>query len=169
MIAEDHPVPILTQHVNCRQLQSGKEYDSPAQRNRHHDHHLVSLSEELFGSWLLIFVNSTDLSADIEMAMLSILLPPQPASPHCPQGGSGSLVPGRAARLPGIPELRTRPGPSSANNSSAAAKKEPEIIFRKSILFSVLWDFKRFGVSWILQSEWTRIFLIRRKSFWFLI
>ena len=39
LIAEDHPVPVLTQHVNCRQLQSGKEYDSPPQRNRHHDHH----------------------------------------------------------------------------------------------------------------------------------
>ena len=85
LIAEDHPVPVLTQYVDCRQLQSGKEYDTPPQRNRHHDHHLVSLSEELFGSWLLIFVNSTDLSANIEMAMLPILLPPQPASPHCPQ------------------------------------------------------------------------------------
>ena len=136
LIAEDHPVPILTQHVNCGQLQSCKEYDSPLQQNRHHDHHCCRLN---------------------------------PLAPTAHNRGSGSLVPGRAARLPGIPELRTRPGPSSANNSSAAAKKEPEIIFRKSILFSVLWDFKRFGVSWILQSEWTRIFLIRRKSFWFLI
>ena len=90
LIAEDHPVPVLTQHVNCRQLQSGKEYDSPPQRNRPHDHHCCRLN---------------------------------PLAPTAHNRGSGSLVPGRAARLPGIPELRTRPGPSSANNSSAAAKK----------------------------------------------
>ena len=44
LIAEDHPVPVLTQHVHCRQLQSGEEYDSPPQRNRPHDHHCCRLN-----------------------------------------------------------------------------------------------------------------------------
>ena len=105
LIAEDHPVPVLTQHVNCRQLQSGKEYDSPPQRNRHHDHHCCRLN---------------------------------PLAPTAHNRGSGSLVPRRAARLPGIPELRTRPGPSSANNSSAAAKKTRNHFPQINILLSLV-------------------------------
>ena len=103
LIAEDHPVPVLTQHVNYRQLQSGKEYDSPPQRNRHHDHHCCRLN---------------------------------PLAPTAHNRGSGSLVP---AGLPGSRGFQSF-GPDLAHHRQTThllLQRKPEIIFRKSIFFSV--------------------------------
>ena len=137
LIAEDHPVPVLTQHVNCRQLQSGKEYDSPPQRNRHHDHHCCRLN---------------------------------PLAPTAHNRGSGSLVP---AGLPGSRGFQSF-GPDLAHHRQTThllLQRKNQKSFsanQHSSRSCGISSQKRFGVSWILQSEGTSIFLLRRKSFWFL-
>ena len=129
LIAEDHPVPVLTQHVNCRQLQSSKEYDSPPQRNRHHDHHCCRLN------------------------------------PLAPTAHKVVLVLWSQAGLPGSRGFQSF-GPDLAHHRQTThllLQRKNQKSFSANQYYSPSCGIsgqKRFGASWILQMEWTGVFLL---------